>query len=152
MGNKKITKKEYEDALIVVENYLNQIQGETYSNEAKDNLKKHAALMGISKNSILIDVGSVRLLNILKINEHTISLKPKAYELGEIIHSILEDYYKDFTEHNFEKIEDLFNKYKSSNPFLILDLEIWKKKLYTFYLYDKHHLQVIKLHFHLCSR
>ena len=67
MGNKKITKKEYEDALIVVENYLNQIQGETYSNEAKDNLKKHAALMGISKNSILIDVGSVRLLNILKI-------------------------------------------------------------------------------------
>ena len=36
---------------------------------------------------------------ILKINEHTISLKPKAYELGEIIHSILEDYYKDFTNH-----------------------------------------------------
>ena len=81
------------------------------------------------------------LQNILKINEHTISLKPKAYELGEIIHSILEDYYKDFTEHNFEKIEDLFNKYKSSNPFLILDLEIWKKKLYAFYLYDKQRLE-----------
>ena len=81
------------------------------------------------------------LQNILKINEHTISLKPKAYELGEIIHSILEDYYKDFTEHNFEKIEDLFNKYKSSNPFLILDLEIWKKKLYSFYLYDKQRLE-----------
>ena len=42
MGNKKITKKEYEDALIVVENYLNQIQGENLCNEAKDNLKKHA--------------------------------------------------------------------------------------------------------------
>lgn len=81
------------------------------------------------------------LQNILKINEHTISLKPKAYELGEIIHSILEDYYKNFTEHNFEKIEDLFNKYKSSNPFLILDLEIWKKKLYSFYLYDKQRLE-----------
>ncbi|MDD4329686.1 MAG: PD-(D/E)XK nuclease family protein [Aliarcobacter sp.] len=81
------------------------------------------------------------LQNILKINEHTISLKPKAYELGEIIHSILEDYYKNFTEHNFEKIEDLFNKYKSSNPFLILDLEIWKKKLYAFYLYDKQRLE-----------
>ena len=81
------------------------------------------------------------LQNILKINEHTISLKPKAYELGEIIHSILEDYYKDFTEHNFEKIEELFNKYKSSNPFLILDLEIWKKKLYAFYLYDKQRLE-----------
>ena len=81
------------------------------------------------------------LQNILKINEHTISLKPKAYELGDIIHSILEDYYKDFTEHNFEKIEELFNKYKSSNPFLILDLEIWKKKLYAFYLYDKQRLE-----------
>lgn len=85
------------------------------------------------------------LQNILKINEHTISLKPKAYELGEIIHSILEDYYKDFTEHNFEKIEDLFNKYKSSNPFLILDLEIWKKKLYDFYLYDKQRLENRKI-------
>ena len=85
------------------------------------------------------------LQNILKINEHTISLKPKAYELGEIIHSILEDYYKDFTEHNFEKIEDLFNKYKSSNPFLILDLEIWKKKLYDFYLYDKERLKNRKI-------
>lgn len=85
---KKITKKEYEDALIVVENYLNQIQGETYSNEAKDNLKKHAALMGISKNSILIDVGSVRLLNILKINEeyHNVKINhlTKIEELSKI--------------------------------------------------------------------
>ena len=85
------------------------------------------------------------LQNILKIKEHTISLKPKAYELGDIIHSILEDYYKDFTEHNFEKIEELFNKYKSSNPFLILDLEIWKKKLYDFYLYDKEKLKNRKI-------
>ena len=46
MANKKITKKEYEDALIVVENYLNQIQGETYSNEAKDNLKKTCCFNG----------------------------------------------------------------------------------------------------------
>ena len=85
------------------------------------------------------------LQNILKIKEHTISLKPKAYELGQIIHSILEDYYKDFTEHNFEKIEELFNKYKSSNPFLILDLEIWKKKLYDFYLYEKQRLENRKI-------
>lgn len=85
------------------------------------------------------------LQNILKIKEHTISLKPKAYELGQIIHSILEDYYKDFTEHNFEKIEELFNKYKSSNPFLILDLEIWKKKLYDFFLYEKQRLENRKI-------
>lgn len=84
------------------------------------------------------------LQNILKIKEHTISLKPKAYELGDIIHSILEDYYtadENSNEFSFEKIEDLFNKYKSSNPFLILDLEIWKKKLYEFYLYDKERLK-----------
>ncbi|PZP11710.1 MAG: PD-(D/E)XK nuclease family protein, partial [Aliarcobacter butzleri] len=50
---------------------------------------------------------------ILKINEHTISLKPKAYELGDIIHSILEDYY---SKDNKNSIEELFLKYKSSNP------------------------------------
>ena len=75
MGNKKITKKEYEDALIVVENYLNQIQGETYSNEAKDNLKKHAALMGIKKTDLLIDVASVRLLNLLRFNEQYLNIE-----------------------------------------------------------------------------
>ncbi len=85
------------------------------------------------------------LQNILKIKEHTISLKPKAYELGDIIHSILEDYYKDFSNEDFSKIEELFNKYKSTNPFLILDLEIWKKKLYDFYLYDKDRLKHRKI-------
>ena len=81
---------------------------------------------------------------VLKIKEHTISLKPKAYELGDIIHSILEDYYtadENSVELSFEKMEQLFNKYKSTNPFLILDLEIWKKKLYAFYLYDKQRLE-----------
>ena len=85
------------------------------------------------------------LQNILKIKEHTLSLKPKAYELGDIIHSILEDYYKDFANDDFSKIEELFNKYKSLNPFLILDLEIWKKKLYDFYLYDKDRLKHRKI-------
>ena len=65
--------------------------------------------------------------------------------MGDIIHSILEDYYTDFTKDDFSKIEDLFNKYKSSNPFLILDLEIWKKKLYDFYLYDKERLKNRKI-------
>ncbi|MDZ7818463.1 MAG: PD-(D/E)XK nuclease family protein [Aliarcobacter sp.] len=85
---------------------------------------------------------------ILKIKEHTISLKPKAYELGDIIHSILEDYYtidENSIELSFEKIEALFNKYKSSNPFLILDLEIWKKKLYDFYLLDLQRLKTRKI-------
>lgn len=74
---------------------------------------------------------------ILKLKEHSISLKPKAYELGDIIHSILEDYYKQ----NENSIEELFLKYKSSNPFLTLDLEIWKKKLINFYEFDKQRLK-----------
>ena len=85
---------------------------------------------------------------ILKIKEHTISLKPKAYELGDIIHSILEDYYtldENSVELSFEKIEALFNKYKSSNPFLILDLEVWKKKIYDFYLLDLQRLKNRKI-------
>ncbi|BAK71597.1 PD-(D/E)XK nuclease family protein [Aliarcobacter butzleri] len=75
---------------------------------------------------------------ILKINEHTISLKPKGYELGNIIHSILEDYY---SKDNKNSIEELFLKYKSSNPFLTLDLEVWKKKLLNFYEFDKQRLK-----------
>ncbi|MFW2353089.1 PD-(D/E)XK nuclease family protein [Aliarcobacter butzleri] len=75
---------------------------------------------------------------ILKINEHTISLKPKGYELGDIIHSILEDYY---SKDNKNSIEELFLKYKSSNPFLTLDLEVWKKKLLNFYEFDKERLK-----------
>ncbi|WP_419316328.1 PD-(D/E)XK nuclease family protein [Aliarcobacter butzleri] len=75
---------------------------------------------------------------ILKINEHTISLKPKGYELGDIIHSILEDYY---SKDNKNSIEELFLKYKSSNPFLTLDLEVWKKKLLNFYEFDKQRLK-----------
>ncbi|MCT7574132.1 PD-(D/E)XK nuclease family protein [Aliarcobacter butzleri] len=75
---------------------------------------------------------------ILKINEHTISLKPKGYELGDILHSILEDYY---SKDNKNSIEELFLKYKSSNPFLTLDLEVWKKKLLNFYEFDKQRLK-----------
>ncbi len=75
---------------------------------------------------------------ILKINEHTISLKPKGYELGDIIHSILEDYY---SKDNKNSIEELFLKYKSSKPFLTLDLEVWKKKLLNFYEFDKQRLK-----------
>lgn len=75
---------------------------------------------------------------ILKINEHTISLKPKGYELGDIIHYILEDYY---SKDNKNSIEELFLKYKSSNPFLTLDLEVWKKKLLNFYEFDKQRLK-----------
>lgn len=85
---------------------------------------------------------------ILKIKEHNLSLKPKAFELGDIIHTILEKYYTvndSSNELSYEKIEELFNQYKSDNPFLILDLEVWKKKLYDFYLYDLERLKNRKI-------
>ena len=83
---------------------------------------------------------------ILKIHEHTISLQPKAYELGSIVHSILEKYYAlDNKDFSYKKIEDLFNEYKTMNPFLALDLEIWKKKLYEFYEYDSQRLENRKI-------
>ena len=79
---------------------------------------------------------------ILKINEHSISLKPKAFELGSIIHTILEKYYKDYDyDSSYKTIENLFTEFRSTNPFLALDLEIWKKKLYDFYLYDNQRLK-----------
>ena len=84
--------------------------------------------------------------HILKIKEHTISLKPKGFELGSIVHSILEKYYiNEKNDLSYKVIEDLFYEYRTSNPFLALDLEIWKKKLYNFYLYDKQRLENRKI-------
>ncbi|MBU3014567.1 PD-(D/E)XK nuclease family protein [Poseidonibacter lekithochrous] len=84
--------------------------------------------------------------HILKIKEHTISLKPKGFELGSIVHSILEKYYiNESNDLSYKVIEDLFYEYRTSNPFLALDLEIWKKKLYNFYLYDKERLENRKI-------
>jgi len=84
--------------------------------------------------------------HILKIKEHTLSLKPKGFELGSIVHAILEKYYiNESNDLSYKVIEDLFYEYRTSNPFLALDLEIWKKKLYNFYLYDKERLENRKI-------
>lgn len=85
---------------------------------------------------------------ILKIYEHTISLKPKGFELGSIIHTILEKFYKEklYLESDSSfKLEELFNEYRSENPFLILDLEIWKKKIKEFFDYDLKRLENAKV-------
>ena len=73
---------------------------------------------------------------IVKIKEHDIGLKPKAYELGNIVHKALELYYKQDIL-TFEKLKQIFDNIKVSNTFLILDLEVFKKKLYNFFLYEK---------------
>ena len=80
---------------------------------------------------------------ILKIKEHEITLKPKPYELGQIVHKILEEYYKEGI-YTYEKMQELFLKYRSQNPFLTLQLEVWKQKLKDFYEYEKQRVSKIK--------
>ncbi|WP_321468978.1 PD-(D/E)XK nuclease family protein [Halarcobacter sp.] len=71
------------------------------------------------------------LNHILKIKEHDISLKPKAYELGNIVHNTLEEYYKQDIQ-TYEVLINIFNKYRTNNSFLNLDIEIWKRRLKEF--------------------
>lgn len=73
--SKSISEKEYEEALVVVNGFLSQIQGENISKEYAQNMQKHSALMGIKKSDLLIDVASVRLLNILSINSQHLNIE-----------------------------------------------------------------------------
>lgn len=70
--------------------------------------------------------------NILKLDEHTISLKPKSYELGNIIHNILEQNYK-MEKFSYEEMKEEISKYQNINPYLTIELELWKKKLERFF-------------------
>ncbi|AYJ80788.1 hypothetical protein AN286_01355 [Aliarcobacter cryaerophilus ATCC 43158] len=74
---------------------------------------------------------------ILKLKEHTLSKLPKSFELGNIVHSILEEYYKNENSN----IDEIFLKYKSDNPFLILDLEIFKHNIKKLLDDDKNRLK-----------
>ncbi|MBL3519786.1 PD-(D/E)XK nuclease family protein [Arcobacter lanthieri] len=77
---------------------------------------------------------------ILKLKEHTISRLPKPFELGDIIHKILEEFYKN-SQRDSKSIDELFFKYKSDNPFLILDLEVYKQKIEAFIKFDEERLK-----------
>lgn len=74
--------------------------------------------------------------HISKIKEHKVSLKPKSYEVGNIIHKALESAVK---ENNFtiEFINQFISNNQKKNPYLILDLETWKKKLVKFIQNEK---------------
>ena len=69
-----------------------------------------------------------------RIKEHSVSLKPKGYELGSMVHKTLESAYKSFEVKNidFELIKSLFEKQINHNPFLLLDKEVFLKKLNSF--------------------
>ena len=74
---------------------------------------------------------------ILKIKEHSISLKPKGYEVGLIIHDVLENMYKT-SNLSYEYLCNKLTTYQNKNPYLTLELEIWKKKLKKFISKEKY--------------
>jgi len=77
---------------------------------------------------------------IQNIKEHNFSLKPKGYELGQIIHNTLEKLYKT-NSFSYENLKKELTKYQGVNPYLTLDIEIWKDKLLKFVNNDIKRLQ-----------
>jgi len=73
---------------------------------------------------------------IANIKDHDISIKPKAFEIGNIIHNCLEEAVKakDLTN---RFISLYFSTYQKNNPYLILELELWKKKLEKLVSYEE---------------
>ena len=60
---------------------------------------------------------------IVLINEHHFSLKPQGYELGNIIHKVLEKLTQTNTL-NQTNLNNEISTYQTQNPYLTLELEI----------------------------
>ena len=73
---------------------------------------------------------------LLKIEEHDVSLKPKSYELGNIIHNILEKNYR-AKKFEYKDALDSIVAYQNKNPYMTIELELWKKKLKYFFSNEK---------------
>jgi len=73
---------------------------------------------------------------IAKIKEHTISIKPQNFEVGSIIHNCLEEAVKK-SELNNQFIHNYLVSFQKSNPYLVLELELWKKKLEKLVEFEK---------------
>lgn len=73
---------------------------------------------------------------IANLKEHTISLKPQSFEVGQIIHSALENGVKSnsFTK---EFVENFIAPYQKKNPYLTLELELWKQRLNNFFINEQ---------------
>jgi len=70
------------------------------------------------------------------IKDHNISIKPQAYEIGNIIHNCLEEAVKTKNISN-AFISSYFSTFQKNNPYLILELELWKKKLEKLVSYEQ---------------
>jgi len=73
---------------------------------------------------------------IANLKEHTISLKPQPFEVGNILHKALEE---GFSENNFtiEFINSFITPFQKQNPYLTLELELWKERLIPFFEHHK---------------
>ena len=77
---------------------------------------------------------------ILKLKDHYFSKKPQNFEIGTIIHNILEKFYEDkmvFLGDYSRKLDKLFDEHKLNNPFLILELELYRKRFIKFLELEK---------------
>ena len=138
-------------------NLDNKAMQKTYDNEYKHILYKESKLKLFDKDIILnIDLSArswsatsfksyleckrkYYLKYIAKIDEHYFGLKPQGFEVGNIIHKILEEFYKKEKKQVIENKDlfQLFSKYQNINPYLTFDLEIWKRKLNKFVKNEK---------------
>ncbi|XPV82167.1 MAG: PD-(D/E)XK nuclease family protein [Halarcobacter sp.] len=131
-----------------------KLDDKVYDNEYKEILYTNKSLKHFDKEIELdIDLSTITwsasalkefleckrkyyLNHILKIKEHDISIMPKAYELGNIVHKTLENYYKQ-DNRTYEKIVEIFNENRVDCSFLNFELEIWKKRLKSFFELEK---------------
>jgi inactivated superfamily I helicase/RecB family exonuclease len=70
--------------------------------------------------------------NIAKIKEHEVSLKPKPYELGNIIHKALEEAVKE-KQFNKEFVLNFLANFQKKNPYLTLELQMWESRIHEFF-------------------
>jgi ATP-dependent helicase/nuclease subunit B len=70
------------------------------------------------------------------LKEHTISLKPESFEVGQIIHKTLENAVlnKALTQ---EYVDTFISSYQKKNPYLTLELELWKQRLQSIFKNEK---------------
>jgi inactivated superfamily I helicase len=130
--------------------FKKDLDEKTYDNEYKQILYKNHSIKHYEEEIILeIDLSKIvwsatslkefleckrkyYLNHILNIKEHDLSLLPKGYELGNIIHKTLEEFFKCEIQ-NEEKLIEIYNSKKIESNFLNFELEVWKKKLIEFY-------------------
>ncbi len=74
---------------------------------------------------------------IANIKDHIISIKPQNFEVGNIIHNALETAVKtNSLNHHF--LNQYLTQQSNTNPYLVLELELWKKRLDKFLEFERY--------------